>query len=239
MLWALPRPADLELQPWHQVEERIGQLRIELLAAQRLDLAERFVDRLEEFAGEALGSVNAGGVVHPVADEGQGVEPAGGQLGVHSLGADGQPPGHLQGLGLLAAAPGHVVPLVRKGAAHAGEHPLADQVADRPFHDSPGGGGGEKHQLPRGQQRLEPGLDADVEIFHPPCGSDLFEIGVVHPLIFQHLEDKRLADNVCLLKGRKACLVKHLLFLRVGVEHVTANDCQREDRNKCKQELRR
>ena len=42
------------------------------------------------------------------------------------------------GFGFLAAAPRDVEPLIGERAAHAAEHALAHEIADRGFHHAPG-----------------------------------------------------------------------------------------------------
>ena len=98
-------------------------------------------------------------------DEGDGVEFPGRELGVDRLVIDRFAPGHLERLGFLAAAPRNVEPFVGKGAAHAAEHALPNEIADRRLHHAPGRGSGKKDGLLRSEQFLEPGMDLAVERF--------------------------------------------------------------------------
>ena len=100
-----------------------------------------------------------------VVDDGQRVELAGGEFFVHRLGADGRAPVHLQRLGVLAAAFGHVEPFVRERAAHAVEDFFGDQIADGAFHHAPGGRGGDINELLRVKQLLELRLDGGIKVF--------------------------------------------------------------------------
>ena len=79
----------------------------------------------------------------------------------------GEPHRHLQRLGLLAAAFGHVEPFVRKRAAHAVQDFFGDEIADGAFHHAPGGRGGDIDELLRVKQLLKLGLDGGVKVFEP------------------------------------------------------------------------
>jgi hypothetical protein len=96
-------------------------------------------------------------------DERDRVELAGGQLGLDRLGHDWLAPLDLQRLGLLAALLGHVEPLVRKRAAHAVEHFLADEIADRTLHHAPGRAGADEDRLLGVENLLQLRVDVGVE----------------------------------------------------------------------------
>ena len=100
-----------------------------------------------------------------VVDECDGVERAGGQTLVDLFRQDGRAPLHLQCLSLLAAAFGHVEPLIGEGTLHAGEHALGHQVADRALHDAPSRRRAEKHQLLREEQCLQIWHHGSVQVF--------------------------------------------------------------------------
>lgn len=116
-----------------------------------------------ELGNVTEGAHDAGGGF--VMDEGEGIEFAGGEFGVHLLGEDGAAPIDLEGFGLLAAALGDIEPFVGESAAHAVEDLFGDEVADCSFHDAPGGGGGEINETVGVEELLEAGLDGAIEIF--------------------------------------------------------------------------
>ena len=82
-----------------------------------------------------------------VVDESDDVELAGGKLRINRGGIDGDAPLKLERFGLFPASAGDIDPLVGKGSRAAAEHLFDDEVADRAFHHTPGGGGGEKNGL--------------------------------------------------------------------------------------------
>ena len=99
-----------------------------------------------------------------VVNKGDGVEFAGGKLGVEQFRQDRLTPFHLEPLGLLAAALGNVEPFVGKRAAHAVEHFLGDEIANGAFHHTPRGGGGEEHRLFGAEKGLELRMNGRVEL---------------------------------------------------------------------------
>jgi hypothetical protein len=86
------------------------------------------------------------------------VELAGGEGLADGFRVDGLTPVELQGLGVLAAALGDVVPLVGEGAVHAVEDPLAADVAQGAFHHAPGRAGAEVDGVLGDEHLLQAGL---------------------------------------------------------------------------------
>ena len=100
-----------------------------------------------------------------VVNQREGIEPAAGKLFVHLVGADGRTPGHLERLGVLAAAFGNFKPLVGKRAAHAVQHFPGNEIAQGAFHDAPGGGGAEENELLGVKEPLQLRLDFPIKVF--------------------------------------------------------------------------
>ena len=71
-------------------------------------------------------------------NEGDGIELPARQFAVDSFLIDVFAPFDLERLRFLSAAARDVEPFVGKGAAHAAEDALADDVADGRFHHAPG-----------------------------------------------------------------------------------------------------
>ena len=102
-----------------------------------------------------------------IVDEGHGVELTGGQALVDLVGTHGLAPLHGVGFGFLAAALGHVQPLVGESAVAAVEDLFLHQIADGTLHHAPGGGSAQKHLLFRAKERLQHRLDLGVKVLEP------------------------------------------------------------------------
>ena len=98
-------------------------------------------------------------------DEGDDVDVPLGEALAEEFRGDRLAPLDLQLLGLVAAALGHIVPLVREGAGHAIEDLPFDKVTESTLHDAPGGAGGDVDGTGRLEELLEARLDRGVEFF--------------------------------------------------------------------------
>ena len=98
-----------------------------------------------------------------VVDEGDEVELTGGEFRVDRGGIDRDTPFELERLGFFAATACDIDPLVGKGARAAAKDLFRGEVADRPLHHAPGGGGREENGLGSAHEGLETRLDRVIE----------------------------------------------------------------------------
>ena len=98
-------------------------------------------------------------------DEGDNIDVPLGKTLTEELRGDRLAPLDLQLVGLVPAALGHIIPLVREGACHAVEDLPLHEVAERSLHDSPGGAGGDVDGTGGLEELLEARLNRGVELF--------------------------------------------------------------------------